>query len=112
LFQEGTCRVRSGKGSQKSKKKKEKIGGQKKMETRGAAMKRARQRAGLTQRALAKISGVHQQTINGLENGYVQGTIKVIEVLADALGISVDEYIGHVVTKSDGTDLERYFGLK
>ena len=67
------------------------------METRGAAMKRARQRAGLTQRALAKMSGVHQQTINGLENGYVQGTIKVIEVLADALGISVDEYIGHEI---------------
>jgi transcriptional regulator with XRE-family HTH domain len=79
-------------------------------------MKQARLRAGLTQRALSKISGIHQQTINALENGYVQGTISTIETLADAIGISVDEYIGHVVTKSDAPDipkdLKHYFGMK
>ncbi len=80
--------------------------------TRGDYMRQARLRAGLSQRALSKISGIHQQTINSLENGYVQGNINTIEILADAIGISVDEYIGHVVTKSDSTDLERYFGLK
>ena len=88
--------------------------------TRGDHMKQARVSAGLTQRALSKISGIHQQTINALENGYVQGTISTIETLADAIGISVDEYIGHVVTKSDNPkkkkdipeDLKRYFGMK
>jgi transcriptional regulator with XRE-family HTH domain len=73
--------------------------------TRGDYMRQARLRAGFSQRALSKISGIHQQTINSLENGYVQGTISTIETLADAIGISVDEYIGHVVTKSDGTGL-------
>ena len=88
--------------------------------TRGEYMRRARQRAGLTQRSLSKISGVAQQTINALENGYTQGTIRTIETLADALGISVDEYIGHVVIKSDinkkkkdiPEDVKRYFGMK
>lgn len=88
--------------------------------TRGEYMKQARLRAGLTQRSLSKISGIHQQTINALENGYVQGSISTIETLADAIGISVDEYIGHVVTKSDinkkkkdiPEDLKRYFGMK
>ena len=79
--------------------------------TRGDHMRRARRRAGLSQRALSKMSGIHQQTINSLENGYVQGTISTIETLADAIGISVDEYIGHVVTKSEIPDsLKRYFG--
>ena len=78
--------------------------------TRGEHMRRARQRAGLTQRSLSKISGVHQQTINALENAYTQGNISTIETLADALGISVDEYIGHVVIKSDiPENLKRYF---
>lgn len=72
--------------------------------TRGDYMRQARLRAGLSQRALSKISGIHQQTINSLENGYVQGNISTIEILADAIGISVDEYIGHVVTKSDSTE--------
>ena len=84
--------------------------------TRGDHMKQARLKAGLTQRALSKISGIHQQTINALENSYVQGTISTIETLADAIGISVDEYIGHVVTKSNTPDipkdLKRYFGMK
>ena len=85
--------------------------------TRGDHMKQARVSAGLTQRALSKLSGIHQQTINSLENGYVQGNISTIEMLADAIGISVDEYIGHVVTAPKNKkplpyDLKRYFGMK
>ena len=80
--------------------------------TRGEHMRQARQRAGLTQSALSKLSGVHQNTIIAIENGHVQGTIKTIEELSDALGISVDEYIGHVVTKPPDNNLERFFGFK
>ena len=80
--------------------------------TRGDYMRQARQRAGLSQRALSKLSGIHLHTINALENGHVQGTVKTIEELSDALGISVDEYIGHVVTKPPDNNLERFFGFK
>ena len=81
--------------------------------TRGDYMRQARQRAGLTLSALSKLSGVHQNTINAIETGRTQGTINTIEELADAIGISVDEYIGHVVTRSDIPDeLKRYYGFK
>jgi transcriptional regulator with XRE-family HTH domain len=80
--------------------------------TRGEHMKQARKRAGFSQRDLSKASGIHQQTINSLENGYVQGNISTIEMLADALGISIDEYVGHKVAEKKHKDpLLDYFGL-
>lgn len=64
--------------------------------TRGDYMRKARQRAGLTIRQLAALSGVSANAIGGLERGRrISGQYMTIEVLADALGLSVDEYTGH-----------------
>lgn len=59
------------------------------------AMKRAREKAGLTQGQLAKISGVFSQNISKYELGQALPRVDTAEFLADALGISIDEYIGH-----------------
>ena len=65
--------------------------------TVGEAMKRAREKAGLTQGQLSKISGVFSQNISKYELGQALPRVDTAEFLADALGISIDEYIGHEV---------------
>ena len=63
--------------------------------TRGEHMREARLKAGLTLRELGNISGVQFVTIGRLELGKRAGSIQTIELLADALGLSIDEYTGH-----------------
>ena len=64
--------------------------------TRGEYMRRARRNAELTIKQLASLSGVSANAIGGLERGKrISGQYMTIEVLADALGLSVDEYTGH-----------------
>lgn len=57
----------------------------------------ARKRAGLSQQDLANLSGVPRTTIGRLECRQRQGQISTVEILADALSISIDEYIGREV---------------
>lgn len=63
--------------------------------TRGDYMRKARRDAGLTLRQLADASGVHFNTISRYERGLYQGCIDNIEILADTLGLTIDEYVGH-----------------
>lgn len=66
--------------------------------TRGEYMRRARINAELTIKQLAALSGVSANAIGGLERGRrISGQYITIEVLADALGLSIDEYVGHEV---------------
>ena len=65
--------------------------------TRGEHMREARRKAGLSLRQLEEKSGVHYQTIWRIEQGNNNGTINIIELLADALGMSIDAYTGHEV---------------
>lgn len=68
--------------------------------TRGEIMRMWRERAGLSQCELAELSGIHQVTISALEKGRNSGgNLDTIELLADALGLSIDEYVGHKVVK-------------
>lgn len=60
-------------------------------------MQAAREAAGLTLRGLAAISGVSHEAIWCIERGHRQGRVDTIELLADALCMSIDEYIGHEV---------------
>lgn len=69
--------------------------------TRGEAMRAARHRAGKTLRQLAHDTGVSHTTIYRLENDIRCGSISTIELLADALGLSIDEYTGHEVERND-----------
>ena len=68
--------------------------------TRGETMRMWREKRGLTQPELAKLSGISQVTISALEIGRNSGgNLDTIELLADALGLSIDEYVGHKVVK-------------
>lgn len=69
--------------------------------TRGEYMRKARLDAGLSIVRLAEISGIAQTTISLLERKSLRGGwIDTIETLADALGLSIDEYVGHKVVKA------------
>ena len=58
------------------------------------------EKRGLSQLELAKLSGIHQVAISALEKGRNSGgNVDTIELLADALGLSIDEYVGHKVVK-------------
>lgn len=59
----------------------------------------ARERKGVAKRTLAKRSGVHVNIIDQLERGKTDPRLSSVELLADALGLSIDEYIGHRVQK-------------
>lgn len=60
----------------------------------GPAMARARLRAGWSPRELARRSGVSHQTIRNLEQDRSNPSLSSVVWLADALGLSLDEYIG------------------
>ena len=63
-------------------------------------MRMWREKRGLTQPELARLSGISQVTISALEIGRNSGgNLDTIELLADALGLSIDEYVGHKVVK-------------
>lgn len=67
----------------------------------GEHMRRMRIRAGLSIGALSRVSGVSRETISALERSVNRsGTIYTISRLADALEISIDEYVGHKVTEN------------
>ena len=67
--------------------------------TIGESMRTARKKAGLTQKQLAEKSGIPQPSISRIENDeHYPGLFTAID-LADALGITVDEYIGHSARK-------------
>ena len=62
-------------------------------------MRRARERAGLRRYELARLSGISTNTISNIEHDNRHGGIDTITILADALGISIDDYVGHKVKK-------------
>lgn len=63
--------------------------------TKGESMRKAHNRAKMSAAQLSRISGVPTTTIYALERATVRnGRIDTIELLADALRISIDEYIG------------------
>ena len=67
--------------------------------TRGEIMRMWREKRGLTQLELAELSGVTQRTICALEHDRNNGSVTTVELLSDALGLSIDEYVGHKVVK-------------
>ena len=68
---------------------------------RANAMRNARIGANLTLRQLAEKAGVRFVTIGRIERGEHSGNIDTIERIADALKISIDEYVGHKTENSE-----------
>jgi transcriptional regulator with XRE-family HTH domain len=59
-----------------------------------------RERCGLTQVALAKAAGVSVSMVSKIESGQRRNvSLDTIELLADALGVSVHELIEHTPAK-------------
>lgn len=67
--------------------------------TIGEHMRAARKAAGLTRSQLSEISGVSPQSIYNCEHDIFSPTLFTVMCLADALKISIDDYIGRKVTK-------------
>ena len=70
--------------------------------TRGEYMRKARINAGFSIVQLSDMSGIAQNTISLLERKAQRGGwVDTIEILADALGLSIDEYVGHKVVRHE-----------
>ena len=67
--------------------------------TRGEIMRMWREKRELTQYELADLSGVTQKTIYALAHDRNNGSVPTVELLADALGLSIDAYVGHKIIK-------------
>lgn len=57
-------------------------------------IKEARQRANLTQKALAEMIGVKPPTLNGYEKGHHDPKSDILEKIADICGVTVDFLLG------------------
>ena len=60
-------------------------------------MRRVRLESHLTQKELAKRAGVSATVVGMIERGLHQPRLDTLELLADALAIGIDEYIGREV---------------
>lgn len=67
--------------------------------TIGEAMRAARCEAGIRQNKLAECSSVSAALISDYERGMRYPNVLTLISLADALGISIDEYIGRTPPK-------------
>lgn len=65
------------------------------MQSYGEAMREARLTAKLRVTELSEISGVSENTIRNYEGDSGLLTLINITALADAMGLSLDEYVGH-----------------
>lgn len=57
-------------------------------------LREIRERRGLTQMELSQLAGVSQSVISSIENECVSPTVRVLQKLAKALGVSVSELLG------------------
>lgn len=67
--------------------------------TIGEAIRRARKKRGMKAGELAKITGYHPTVVSTWENDRSIPKLTTVIDIADALGISIDELIGHEVKK-------------
>ena len=67
--------------------------------TFGEAARKCRQEAGLSIAQLAKFSGISYAMICYIEEDKRNPSVVTAEALADTLGVSLDEYVGHKVVR-------------
>lgn len=72
------------------------------------AMRNARRMKDISQQGLADAAGINRTLLCEYETGKVKPTIFNLITLADALGISIDEYVGHKVKRTARTARRRY----
>jgi len=59
----------------------------------GARLRAARKRRGLSPERLAEAAGLRDRTIYNYEGGYSSPTLRTLEKLGDALGLTVPELL-------------------
>ena len=64
--------------------------------TAGESMRNARKKAGITLSQLSQLCGVQAATICLWEQNKVRPRLDTAEICADILGITIDEYVGHI----------------
>ena len=69
--------------------------------THAESMRLARERAGLTVKELTEKAQLGEHTVGNWENGHCLPRIDSAVMVADVLGISVAEYIGHRVKRRE-----------
>ena len=69
--------------------------------TIGQAIKRARKSKGISGKALAEKMGYHPNNVSKWETDQSYPRITTIIDMADVLGISIDELVGHEVKGGD-----------
>ena len=69
--------------------------------TTGEAMRQARLENGLTQGQLSAAAGLGRNAVNTYETGAVVPGLYAVIALADVLGISIDEYVGHTIKNNN-----------
>lgn len=70
--------------------------------TKGEYARRAREKKFISIKELSFISGVPKNTISRVEHDLVDPRLSTIEILAEALGVSIDEYVGYQVFSKKG----------
>ena len=70
--------------------------------TKGEYARRARERKFISIKELSFISGVPKNTISRVEHDLVDPRLSTIELLAEALGVSIDEYVGYQIFLKKG----------
>ena len=65
-------------------------------------LKKLRLKSGVTQKTLAAVLGVSQQSVNKYENSNVEPDLSTLIKMADYFGTSVDHLVGH--TDEDDAD--------
>ena len=69
--------------------------------THAESMRLARERAGMTVKELTEKAHLGENTLGTWENGHCLPRIDSAVMVADVLGISVAEYIGHRVKRRE-----------
>ena len=77
--------------------------------TRGEAMRKARLSRGMRLRDLAFVAGAAYETIRRAETDIGNPSIEIVEACADALEMTIDEYVGHEVRRSDDQRRENFW---
>ncbi len=70
----------------------------------GAAIRKRRERLGLSQEAFADKAGIHRTYVSSIELGKVQISITIAHKLAEALGVKVSKLWQEVEKALPGTE--------
>ncbi|MBV8532007.1 MAG: helix-turn-helix transcriptional regulator [Candidatus Eremiobacteraeota bacterium] len=72
----------------------------------GAAVRRARGQAGLTQAELGDLIGASLNAVSEIERGVVVPTLSTVWLLADALRVPIDHLVGRVFRPPKRSNVE------